>query len=171
MARQLGFYLEADRCIGCRACEIACKQWHGLKPETAGETGPSWRRVTPKETGTFPNVRVTYLSVACRHCAKPLCLEACPTGAISKRSEDGIVVVDRDKCNGCRDCFSACPFDIPQFGDDGLMQKCDFCLERLEKGQKPVCELTCTANALHTGTIEELSELAAQKTSQNLARP
>jgi anaerobic dimethyl sulfoxide reductase subunit B (iron-sulfur subunit) len=169
MAKQLGFYLELDRCIGCRSCEIACKQWHGLEPKVAGETGPRWRRVIRTESGTFPNVKVINLSLACMHCAKPPCEAVCPTGAIIKRAEDGIVVVDRDKCIGCYYCFSACPFGIPQFDEDGIMQKCDFCLDRLEQGQKPVCELTCTAEALHTGTMEELSELAARKTAQKLA--
>jgi anaerobic dimethyl sulfoxide reductase subunit B (iron-sulfur subunit) len=169
MAKQLGFYLELDRCIGCRSCEIACKQWHGLEPKVAGETGPRWRRVIRTERGTFPYVKVINLSLACMHCAKPPCEAACPTGAISKRTGDGIVVVDQDKCIGCYYCFSACPFGVPQFDEDGIMQKCDFCLDRLEQGQKPVCELTCTAEALHTGTMEELSELAARKTAQKLA--
>jgi anaerobic dimethyl sulfoxide reductase subunit B (iron-sulfur subunit) len=169
MVKQMGFYLELDRCIGCRSCEIACKQWHGLEPGIAGETGPRWRRVINIESGTFPDVEVLNISLACMHCARPPCAEVCPTAAISKRAEDGIVVVDRDKCIGCHYCLSACPFGVPQFGKDGIMQKCDFCLDRLEQGQKPACELTCTAGAIHTGTMEELSELASQKASQKIA--
>ncbi len=169
MAKQLGFYLELDRCTGCQSCEIACKQWHGLEPKVAGETGPRLMRVIRIESGIFPDVKVVNFPLSCMHCAKPPCEAVCPTGAISKRTGDGIITVDRDKCIGCYYCFSACPFGVPQFDKDGIMQKCDFCLDRLEQGQKPVCELTCDANALHTGTIEELSKLVAEKAVKKLA--
>jgi len=102
------------------------------------------------------------------HCGKPACEEVCPTGAISKRAEDGIVVVDRNKCNGCQECFSACPYHVPQFGDDGTMQKCDFCIER---GLEPACTAHCPTEALQYGTMEELSKLATEKAAQRLIGP
>jgi anaerobic dimethyl sulfoxide reductase subunit B (iron-sulfur subunit) len=91
------------------------------------------------------------------HCEKPACAEVCSVGAISKRSDDGIVVVDSDKCTGCQDCYSACPFDIPQFGKDGIMQKCDYCLET---GGFPACTETCPGEALFSGTINDLMKKA-----------
>ncbi len=160
MAKQYGFYFDADRCVQCRACEVACKSANNIEP------GPRWRRVIDIWEGEFPNVTCTFFSLACMHCGKPACAEACPTGAITKRAEDGIVVVDRDKCNGCQECSAACPYDVPQFGDDGIMQKCNFCIER---GQEPACVATCPAEALRYGTMEELSKLAEVKAAKKLA--
>lgn len=160
MAKQYGFYFDADRCVQCRACEVACKSVNDIEP------GPRWRRVIDIWEGEYPNFTRNFFSLACMHCGQPACAEACPTGAISKRAEDGIVVVDRGKCNGCQECASACPYKVPQFGADGTMQKCDFCLER---GQEPACVATCPAEALHYGTMEELSELAADKGAKKLA--
>ena len=164
MKEQYGFYFEADRCIDCWACEVACKQWRGIKAGTV-----KLRRVVDIWGGKYPDVTRTFLSLSCMHCGKPACEVVCPTGAISKRVEDGIVVVDQDKCIGCHYCFFACPFGIPQYGDDGTMQKCDFCLDRLEESKEPACAATCPTKALHAGTMEELSELAAEKAAGKLA--
>jgi len=160
---QKGFYVDTSRCIGCYSCQVACKTQHSL------EVGPRWRRITEIESGKYPDVTRTYVSLSCMHCAKPACMAVCPTGAISKRAEDGIVVVDRAKCIGCRYCFFACPFGAPQYGSDGTMQKCDLCLERLEDGKEPACVATCLGGALHAGTLEELSKLAAEKAATRLA--
>lgn len=166
---QKGFYIDTERCVGCRSCEVACKQWNALPPRVLGKTGPRWRRVITVESGAFPNLSIVNVSTACMHCGKPACAAVCPTGAITKRAEDGIVVVNKDKCIGCRYCSFACPFGVPQFGEEGTMQKCNLCLERLEQGQEPACTATCPANALHAGTMEELSKLAAGKASRKLA--
>jgi Fe-S-cluster-containing dehydrogenase component len=105
------------------------------------------------------------------HCCKPTCIEACPPGAISKRDEDGIVVVDRDKCNGyngCRDCFSACPYGVPQFGEDGIMQMCDFCTGI---NIEPACAVCCPAEALKFGTLDELLKMAKGKGGKRMGGP
>ena len=102
------------------------------------------------------------------HCTRPACAEVCPTDAINKRAEDGIVVVDRDKCNGCQDCFSACPYGVPQFGYDGTMQKCDFCIEI---GGGPACAASCPAEALNFGTLGELLEMAPGKATKRMDGP
>lgn len=159
---QKGFFIELDRCTGCRACQVACKTQNQV------EVGPLWRRVTEIESGKYPSVAITNLSLSCMHCAKPACAAVCPTGAISKRSEDGIVVVDQTKCIGCRYCAFACPFGAPQFGSSGLMQKCDLCLERTAQGKDPACVATCTTKALHSGTMEELAKLSSDKTARSL---
>jgi anaerobic dimethyl sulfoxide reductase subunit B (iron-sulfur subunit) len=162
MAKQYGFYYDISRCVQCRTCEVTCKSVNGVEP------GIRWRRVVETWSGEFPDVNRTFFSLACMHCNKPACMAVCPTGAITKRAEDGIVVVDGDKCNGCRDCLPACPFGVPQFGADGIMQKCDFCLVT---GREPACAAACPAEALHYGTMEELAEFAAGKSAEKRAGP
>jgi anaerobic dimethyl sulfoxide reductase subunit B (iron-sulfur subunit) len=163
MNKRYAFFFEADRCLNCWSCEVACKQWHGIK---AGTVKP--RRVVEITRGTFPDVKRTFLSLSCRHCAKAPCAAACPTHAISQRVEDGIVVVDSLKCIGCRTCLDACPFGMPQYAEDGTMQKCEMCLDRLALGQKPICAETCPSQALHWGTLEELSLIATMKAASKL---
>jgi anaerobic dimethyl sulfoxide reductase subunit B (iron-sulfur subunit) len=160
-----GFYVDTSRCIGCNACAMACKDWADVQP---GE-GVQLRRVTTIEAGKVPDVSLVNLSLACMHCGKPACVAVCPAGAITKRAEDGIVVVDSDKCIGCHYCFFACPFGVPQYGNEGTMEKCDLCLERLQAGEKPVCVAACPAGALHAGTPEELSKFAQEKAARRLA--
>lgn len=156
--KQYVFYHDPDRCIKCFACEVACKQWHGIKAGTI-----RLRRVEEVTTGSFPDVKRTFRSISCLHCVKPRCIEACPRGAISKREEDGIVVVDASKCDGCRACWEACPVKAPQFDEHNIMQKCDMCLERVEHSQVPVCVATCPTQALHWGTLDELAAIIAGK--------
>jgi anaerobic dimethyl sulfoxide reductase subunit B (iron-sulfur subunit) len=159
MPKQYGFYYDAGRCIQCRTCELACKSTHDTEP------GVRWRRVIETWGGNYPNVTRTFFSLACMHCEKPACVAVCPTGAIHKRVEDGIVVVDRDKCNGCQDCFPACPYGVPQFGKDGKMQKCDFCTGI---GSGPACAVSCPAEALYSGTLDELLEMARGKAAKRM---
>ncbi len=159
---QKGFYIELDRCTGCRACQVACKTQNQV------EIGPLWRRVTETESGKYPRVTRTSLSFSCAHCAKPACASVCPTAAITKRADDGVVVVDRAKCIGCKACLAACPFGVPQFGADSKMQKCDFCLERTAQGKEPACVATCMTKALNSGALEDLVKRAAGKSTQTL---
>jgi anaerobic dimethyl sulfoxide reductase subunit B (iron-sulfur subunit) len=159
---QMGFYFDQTRCTGCYACVVACKNWHGI---TAGSTG--WRKVISIEKGTFPDVFVAFLSTSCCHCADPACIKFCPSQAITKRSEDGIVVVDQRECKGkdeCGICLQVCPYESPMFGpeSDAKMQKCDFCLDRLKEGLKPICVSACPMQALDAGPIEELERKYGQ---------
>jgi DMSO reductase iron-sulfur subunit len=164
MKTQYGFWVEPDRCTKCWSCQVACKAWKGTKAGTV-----NIRRVLDIWGGTFPNVTRTFISLSCMHCEKPACMAVCPVGAVSKRVEDGIVLVDQSKCIGCHSCFFACPFGVPQFGEDGTMQKCDYCLDRLEAGKAPACAANCPTKALHSGTMEELSKLAAERSGTRLA--
>jgi len=157
MAKQLGFYMSSQRCVQCHSCQVACKSVHGV------ELGPTWRKVLNYWEGEFPHVANHTISISCFHCAHPACLEICPSGAISKREEDGVVVVDRDECVGCRNCEQACPYGAPQFGIDGKMQKCDLCLDRRSEGNQPACVATCPGDALAFGDIAELEQLAKKK--------
>lgn len=153
---QLGFYFDQTRCCGCCTCIVACKDWNDVSAGPA-----SWRRVITVEKGEFPDLFVAFLSTACHHCAAPACVSACPVDAVSKREEDGVVVVDRETCLGkdsCAQCFEACSYDAPQFGaeENGKMQKCHFCFDRLAENRKPACVDSCPMRALDAGPIEEL---------------
>ena len=148
MKTQYGFSFDSKKCIKCKSCEVACKQWKGIQ---AGTLKLRW--VEEVVSGVFPDVKRSFTSNSCRHCAQALCVQACPTQAIVKRP-DGIVIVEREKCNGCKACLETCIFKVPQFGQDGLMQKCDMCLDRIENGQVPVCVATCPTQALRWGTLE-----------------
>jgi anaerobic dimethyl sulfoxide reductase subunit B (iron-sulfur subunit) len=162
MVKQYGFYFNSDRCVLCRACEVACKAVNDIQP------GIKWMRVAEIWSGVYPDLTRDFFALACMHCAKPTCIETCPTGATSKRSEDGIVVVDRDKCDGCRDCFSACPYGVPQFGDDGIMQMCDFCAGI---NREPACAVSCPTKALNFGALDELLEMAKGKAARRMGGP
>ena len=154
---QVGFHFNQSRCTGCYTCIIACKDWHDVPAGPA-----SWIRVIANESGQYPNPSLSYLFSACLHCAEPPCLPACPAGAIRKRTDDGIVIVDREACLGnvscdCA-CLEACPHDAPQFGaePEARMQKCDLCLERWPQGQKTICVEACPMRALDAGPLDEL---------------
>ena len=153
---QLAFYLDQTRCTGCYTCVVACKDWHDVPAGPA-----SWMRVTTIERGKYPNPFLAYLPSPCYHCAEPICIQACPVNAISKREEDGIVVVDREACLGkdnCELCLESCPYDAPQFGaeENAKMQKCDLCIERWAEGKKPICVDGCPTRALDAGPIDEM---------------
>lgn len=158
---QWGFMVNTNNCVGCKACEVACKQRNGLKPGEA-----RLRMVASVESGTFPNVQARNYSMACMHCASPACMEVCPANAIVK-DEDGAVLGIRDKCIGCKACFFACPFGVPSYREeDGTMVKCDLCADRRAMGLDPACAHTCFYGGLKAGPLEELSsELKESATS------
>lgn len=151
MGKQYGFHHDTERCIKCYACEIACLQWHGIPAGTV-----KLRRITEEVIGNFPDVKRIFHSETCHHCADAPCLNACPTAAITKREEDGIVVVDSSKCTGCHACFEACPFSIPEFDKEDIMRKCDMCLDRLADGKNPICSDACPTQALRWGLLTEI---------------
>ncbi len=154
---QVGFYFDQTRCTGCGACQVACKDWNDIP------AGPEkWMRVLYTEKGEFPKLLVSYLAVPCYHCLEPVCIPPCPTKAISKRKEDGIVVVDQGACLGNEKCdtkcLKACPYDAPQFGPEpgAKMSKCDYCLERHQQNKLPVCVEACPTRAFDAGPLDEL---------------
>ena len=154
----LGFYFDQTACNGCKACQIACKDKHDL-PE-----GGVWRRVVEYTGGTWstsgqthtPNVFAYYTSISCNHCDNAVCMQVCPTTAMTRR-EDGTVFVDQDKCVGCRYCEWACPYSAPQFNPETKhMSKCDLCADYRETGQPPACVAACPTRALDWGDVDEL---------------
>ncbi len=152
--KQFGFFIDLSRCIGCQACVIACKQWHNISPSPV-----KWLRVFQWEKGSFPDIRVHILPIMCLHCQNPVCVKACPNGAIYKEEKYGAVLVNAGKCKGERKCWQACPYGVPQFSGEQLgltMSKCNMCIDRLEDGKKPICVLSCSLRALEFGPLDEL---------------
>ena len=159
MAKQLGFHVNLSACSGCKACQIACKDKNDLTDDRM------WRRVITVEGGEWiqrgdawlNNIFGYFLSSACMHCENPLCVEVCPTSAMWKREEYGIVLIDQDKCIGCRYCEWACPYGAPQFdATAGVMSKCNMCFDYVDAGQKPACVSACQMRVLEFGDVEEL---------------
>jgi len=151
---QHGFFYDQSRCYGCQACANACKSWHGLP------AGPlKYLRIYEYEKGSFPDVRVHYQWIPCYHCQKPACVSDCPQEALYKEAKYGAVLLDSDKCDGCRICYDSCPYGAPAFESDekGVKaQKCTMCVDRLEQGLQPVCVLACPTRALDFGPLVDL---------------
>jgi anaerobic dimethyl sulfoxide reductase subunit B (iron-sulfur subunit) len=154
MMTQYAFFFDQSRCTGCRDCSVACKNWHQLP------AGPlKYLKVYEYEKGSFPLVRIHFQWVPCYHCEKPACVDACPVEAIRKEPKYGAVLIDSEKCTGCRNCYEECPYGAPVFESDNqgvLAQKCDMCIDRLESGELPICVGACSARALDFGTISEM---------------
>lgn len=170
MKKQMAIYVDTDRCMNCRACEIACKLEHDLP------AGPRYTMVVEIEVSKDGVDRCEFLPIPCMHCGDPACEKACPTGAVVKRSNDGIVIVEKSKCIGCRECLWACPFGVPQTGSDGKMEKCNMCLHLLEEGKvTTACAQACCAEAIKVGTLAEISAHIrtkyAESSRKKLANP
>lgn len=168
---RLGMVIDLKRCIGCYGCQIACKAENGTRP------GTTWARLVKREWGEYPNVKRLSIPVLCMHCGAPPCVEVCPTGASQKRERDGIVFIDGEVCVGCRACVMACPYGARYFQDEardyfgaganayetcvyarhekGVVEKCDFCRARLERGQEPACSANCMCKARIFGDLDD----------------
>ena len=135
-------------CMGCHACEVACKQEHGLG------VGPRLVRVLEDGADFTP--------VYCHHCAKAPCKQACPADAI-RRTVDGRVLIDPALCIGCKECMEACPFGAMQFDDQrDVAVKCDMCIQRIENGQRPACSSVCATGCIYYGETRGLPEWIAE---------
>lgn len=175
-----GIVINLKKCYGCNACTVICKQKNGTPP------GVFWARVYANETGKYPRARREYLPTVCMHCAEPACVKVCPTGASYKR-EDGIVLIDQNKCIGCRYCMTSCPYNVRYFdfgGDEGYfpekglvayektqregiakgtVSKCTLCVDRIEAGEEPACVQTCPTKARVFGDLDDPNSEAAKQ--------
>jgi formate dehydrogenase iron-sulfur subunit len=179
---RMGFFTDTSVCIGCKACEVACKEWNlvpedglvftGNSYDNTGELNANtWRHVAfveqrkPIETskaGVGHDFRWLMSSDVCKHCTHAGCLDVCPTGAIT-RTEFGTVVIQDDVCNGCGYCVTACPFGViskREIGGDGGMHKCTLCYDRLRDGVEPACAKACPTDSIQFGPLDELLERA-----------
>ena len=147
---QKGFYLDMKTCIGCKTCQIACNDKNNL------EVGTLFRKVYEFEGGSYPKPWAYTFSLSCNHCAKPKCVENCPTGALAKRA-DGIVTHDKAKCIGCKLCTWSCPYGAPKYIEkQGKVGKCNMCADLVDQGQNPACVDACLMRALEFGELDDL---------------
>src|ERR671928_922307 len=188
----VGFMTDTTLCIGCKACEVACKQWNQLPMDNFGWTGRSydntgdlgattWRHVSFIERlgdrdGRRPHMLPPYQSNwlmqsdVCKHCVNAGCMDACPTGAII-RTEFDTVVIQPDICNGCGYCIPSCPFGVPDRDPvDGRAAKCTLCYDRLQDGLEPACAKACPTDSIQFGPYEELVERAKGRVLELHAR-
>jgi formate dehydrogenase iron-sulfur subunit len=183
---RMGFFTDTSVCIGCKACEVACKEWNGVPEDGLALTGMSydntvglgadtWRHVAfieqrkpmaQQDPGTPGDFRWLMASDVCKHCTHAACLDVCPTGALF-RTEFGTVVVQEDVCNGCGYCIPACPYGvIDQRKGDGRAWKCTLCYDRLGAGMEPACAKACPTESIQFGPLDELRERAAARVAQ-----
>lgn len=147
---QIGFYFDMTVCIGCRTCQIACKDKNDLK------VGTIFRKVRTFETGAYPKPNAYHYSSTCNHCSEAKCVKGCPTGAMHY-GEDGTVQHDKDMCIGCKYCTWNCPYSVPQYIEEkNIVGKCDSCKDLRDAGENPTCVDACPMRSLKFGEIEVL---------------
>jgi formate dehydrogenase iron-sulfur subunit len=183
---RMGFFTDTSVCIGCKACEVACKEWNLLPADGYAFSGNSfdntlalgattWRHVafieqakpvaveTAADGDGERGTRWLMSSDVCKHCTSAACMEVCPTGALF-RTEVGSVVVQPDVCNGCGYCVVACPFGvIDRREDDGRAWKCTLCYDRTRDGLEPACAKACPTDSIQYGPLDELRERAQRR--------
>jgi formate dehydrogenase iron-sulfur subunit len=171
---RVGFFTDTTLCIGCKACEVACKEWNGVPEDglnflgtsydNTGELGAnSWRHVAFVEKKSDGDMQWLMSSDVCKHCTHAACLDVCPTGALF-RTEYGTVVVQDDVCNGCGYCVPACPFGvIDRREEDGRVWKCTLCYDRVGVGLEPACAKACPTQSIQFGRLDELRERAQRR--------
>jgi formate dehydrogenase iron-sulfur subunit len=171
---QMGFFTDTSLCIGCKACEVACKQWNQLPSDGFKFTGNSydnteqlsattWRHVAFKEQIGETSARWLMMSDVCKHCEDAPCQQSCPTGALIY-NEFGDVYLQADICNGCGYCVSACPFGVlGRSEEDGHAHKCTLCYDRQKSGETPACAKSCPTASIQFGPVDKLREHARER--------
>jgi len=175
-AQQIGFFTDVTLCIGCKACEAACKEWNQL-PDNRNTFLDSYDNTGQLDHRNFRHVKFieqagastdkpinwSMMSDVCKHCANASCLEVCPTNAIV-RTEFDTVFIQQDVCNGCRNCIAACPYAVIGYNDkSGTAQKCTFCYDRLQANMMPACAKACPTESIKFGKLDDLQQVAQQR--------
>ncbi|MDR0350876.1 MAG: 4Fe-4S dicluster domain-containing protein [Coriobacteriales bacterium] len=160
----LGFYFDSTICIGCRTCQVACKD------RSKTELGTNYRIVRSYESGLYPEASIYHYSASCNHCEAPACVSNCPTGAMQKDiGGDGTVQHDDELCIGCGSCVKSCPYQVPVLlTDKGIAGKCDACKPFRDAGKNPVCVDACVMRCLDFGDTDELREKYAGELTDSL---
>lgn len=164
--KQFTFVVDVDRCIGCKGCQVACKM------ENCVALGEGRNKVcTIGPNGVYPDLELYFLPTMCQQCENPSCVQACPTGACYKREEDGVILVDQDRCVGCGSCRRACPYQMIRSSRElRTADKCTLCAQLRAVGDTPACVRNCSGGALHYGDINapssEVSRLLAETDPQ-----
>lgn len=141
--------IDAKKCVGCYACQVAYQMQNELAPENV------FIRFEDRETGKYPEPRYTIVPIQCQHCQDAPCIAVCPTTA-SHKDENGLTQVDRDKCMGCRRCVAACPYNARAYlAADGVAQACNMCLSLVKAGEEPACVATCLTKARVFGDLDD----------------
>ena len=186
--KRLGLVIDLDTCVGCHACVVSCKEWNtggypaplsDLNPYGAGQSGAWLNRVHSYEVGDGAAGQTVHFPKSCLHCENAACVTVCPTGASYKREEDGIVLVDEERCIGCGLCAWACPYGAREMDPiGGVMKKCTLCIDRIyneniaEGERLPACVRTCPTNARHFGDLadphSDVSKLVAERGGMDL---
>jgi Fe-S-cluster-containing dehydrogenase component len=152
MTKRYAFLVDAERCIGCFTCAMACRNYYQQVE------GVVWRQVYPLSEEIYPHRERAFLSLACNHCENPACLNACPVEAYTQR-EDGVVVHHQEKCIGCGNCIRNCPYGAPRYNPvEKRAEKCSLCHERLDAGLLPACVQACPTEALRLVDLAEEPE-------------
>lgn len=161
-------------CIGCRACQVACKSWNqlpGIKTKNNGTyqnppdlASSAFNIIQYSEVPSQNNpVRWLFLSRRCMHCEDAGCMKICPAPGALFRTKEGAVAYDRDKCIGCKLCVNACPFDVPRYDEEGKVTKCHLCFDRIGESMTPACVKTCPTGALRFGDRSQLIDTAKKE--------
>jgi anaerobic dimethyl sulfoxide reductase subunit B (iron-sulfur subunit) len=157
---QYGFYFDSSRCTGCKTCELACKDYKDLSADIPFRRvydfeGGEWM---PEADGAWTTTAFSYhVSESCNHCVAPACVAACPSGALTKDADTGLVIIDQEVCIGSGACVTACPYGAPRLDASvGKGVKCDGCAARVAEGKSPICVDACPLRALEFDDIEVL---------------
>ncbi|MGC9325188.1 MAG: 4Fe-4S dicluster domain-containing protein [Desulfomonilia bacterium] len=164
-------YIDLTKCTGCRACQVACKQWNDLPAETTQFSGSlqnpldlsytTWTLIRFDELSNGSDIQWIMRHDACMHCDWPACVKACPSPGALVRMDNGAVVHNPDYCIGCKACIVGCPFDIPRYSrEDEKIAKCTLCYDRITNGMKPACVTACNTGCLDFGPKEAMIEKA-----------
>ena len=182
-----GMVIDLFRCIGCNSCTIACRAEHGTP------SGIQYHKVKKYVVGKYPTAKMKFLPMPCMHCQNPPCLKVCPVGATYQRN-DGLVLIDSEKCIGCKYCVLACPYDSRTFlaaignyyagnnptpyeiikqdnFEKGVVVKCDFCVDRLTDGHLPACVETCPSQARYFGDLDDPKSQVSRLIADNGGTP